>query len=161
VVAATTGVAALVAGFGYWQGWHLSEPRRSWEAMRRAACSSDADAFFAKIDESQVFEGLREQGMEKARREANDMKLQGLAREVGLAAAQRAVAAMNPDDVFDDYRSDMKKGADGNICRMSFVDATGDGSTGRVDFRTPSGNAKFWRFHRYDSGWLVVEIGNR
>ena len=114
------------------------------EKMRSAACSGDSASFFALVDRNAVVESVARAAAAKTGKGAGKL--------AELAARKAATDALQA------WEDDMKKGRDGDLCRMSLGDETPNGGETNVEVSTPTGRRRVWVFKAFDRRWLLVAI---
>jgi hypothetical protein len=138
-------LAALVEGCG-------PASRSVFEKMHEGACSGDADKFFAYVAEDKLVESIAKMGAIAAGHSPDLVAgtmylgadaLQSIERSAALAA-------------IDDWRKDIAKGKDGDVCGWSFVGAEKIADRERAEIRSKAGNKKYLYFATVDGQMKLV-----
>jgi hypothetical protein len=122
--------------------------------MKKAACKSDVQGFFAHVDQTKVGDSITETALARA---AQGAPKAGLARAGAKLGGQLAKSTM-PAVVaaaFTGCEDDIKKGEAGDLCYMTFERAEAGEQTASVAWKTHSGAAKVCELTRFGEkcGW--------
>ena len=121
--------------------------------MREEACNSDIQGFFSYVDKTQVTENMKKK-MLKQKETGNE---QGFAQQMGKALAQVIMPAVM-GQVWQAYEDEIKKGKDGNLCKMKIISEKTDKNENQTILQFPDGKQQTWGFTKYNNKWMLTSI---
>lgn len=127
--------------------------------MQTLACAGNASGFMSYFDRDMFVANSVAQAERTARKLVadNDTPLQREGFQEYLKTEPQKTAALVATS-FSEWEIDIKRGRDGNFCRMTVQDATELGDDADVHVRTPSGREKVWRLARKGKEWRLVDM---
>jgi hypothetical protein len=132
-------------------------PESTFNDMKKSACKSDVQGFFSHVDKTKLGDSVAEAALAQANASAPKGGLAGAGAKLGGALAKSMMPAV-VQAAFTGWEDDIKKGAAGDLCYMTFERAEAGSDTASVAWKTHSGTAKVYEFQKFGDKWMVVAL---